>query len=225
MTLNFLQPGSGKYLLKEGEKKTDTKSTDILYLEKLQFRPELRKTWLSFFVNNFRVVILLMILAGIWGIYSFSLLPRESNPEVKIPIAVVITTYPGASPTDIEELVTKKIETSIAGIKGITKITSNSYNSVSAIQVEFDPKENLNDSVRKVRDEVNSIKKDLPSDAQDPAVNQISLDDTPIFTFAITGPYDGFALYNIADKLSDELKKLPNLLLIYFYAYISPFLF
>jgi multidrug efflux pump subunit AcrB len=116
------------------------KSSDYLYLEKLKFNPELRKGWLNFFITNFRVVILLMALITLWGIYSFNKLPRESDPEVKIPFAVVSVVYPGVSPADMEELVTKKIEKKIAGIKGIKKITANSFNSMSSITVEFDAK-------------------------------------------------------------------------------------
>lgn len=86
------------------------KTTDQLYLDKLEFDPELRKSWLNFFVTNFRVVILIIILLTGAGIFSFIKLPKESDPEVKIPIAIVFTGLPGASPSDVEELVTKKME-------------------------------------------------------------------------------------------------------------------
>ena len=76
--------------------------------------PELRQTWLNFFVTNFRVVVLLIVVITTWGIYSFINLPRESNPEVKISIGVVSTVYPGASPSDVEEFVTKKIEAKLS---------------------------------------------------------------------------------------------------------------
>lgn len=186
------------------------KTSDHLYLEKLEFKPELRKSFLNFFIVNFRVVILLIMLLTGWGIYSFSVLPRESNPEVKIPMAVVMTVYPGASPTDIEELVTKKLETGISGVKDVNKITSNSSNSVSAITVEFDSKANLDDSIRSLRDSVNSSKTSLPSDANEPIVKEVSLDDSPILTLALSGPYDGFVLRNAGDNLKDELEKIPG---------------
>ncbi|HQO11270.1 MAG TPA: efflux RND transporter permease subunit, partial [bacterium] len=162
------------------EETTIAKTSDHLYLERLEFDPALRKSWLNFFIVNFRVVILLIILLTALGLYSFFSLPRESSPEVKIPIAVVMTVYPGASPADVEELVTKKIETKISGIKDVDKITSNSSNSVSAITVEFSSKADLNDSLRSLRDQVNSLKGTLPSDVNDPIVKEISLDDTPI---------------------------------------------
>lgn len=191
----------------EKSKKT-IESSDYLYLQKLKFRPRLRKTWLNFFVSNFRVVILLMILIIGWGVYSFFTLARESMPEVKIPIAAVITTYPGVAPSDIEELVTKKIETGLAGIQGVDKITSYSSNSVSTIIIQFNADENIEDSIRKLRDQVNSLKTDLPADTNEPIVKEISLDDTPILTMALAGPYDGFTLKKYADKIKDELEKI-----------------
>jgi len=184
------------------------KTSDHLYLEKLEFNPELRKGWLNFFIVNFRVVVLLILLLTGLGIYSFMSLPRESNPEVKIPIAVVMTTYPGASPADIEELVSKKIETSIAGVKNVDKITSQSSNSVSLITVEFDAKANLNDSIRSLRDAISNVKTKLPTDANDPIVKEISLDDSPIMVMSLSGPYDGFALRQAGDKVKDELEKI-----------------
>jgi multidrug efflux pump subunit AcrB len=186
------------------------KSTDYLYLEKLKFNPELRKGWLNFFIVNFRVVILMMALITLWGVYSFNDLPRESDPEVKIPIAVVSTVYPGVSPADMEELVTKKIEKKIAGIKGIKKITSNSANSISSITVEFDAKEDLDGSIRKLRDQVNSVKSELPADAKDPVVMEISLSDQPVWTISLSGPYDGFTLKKYADDIKDNLEKIPG---------------
>ncbi|HAM88037.1 MAG: Multidrug efflux transporter [Candidatus Falkowbacteria bacterium GW2011_GWC2_38_22] len=188
----------------------EQKSSDYLYLEKLNFRPELRKTWLNFFVSNFRVVILLIILLSAWGVYSFIELPLESDPEVKIPIAVVSTVYPGASPADIEELVTKKIETAIAGLKSVDTITSNSANSISSVTVEFDAKADLDDSLRKLRDKINDVKKDLPDDANEPLVTEISVDDSPIFTASLSGIEDGFALRKYADEIKDELERIPG---------------
>jgi multidrug efflux pump subunit AcrB len=186
------------------------KSSDYVYLEKLKFNPKLREGWLNFFITNFRVVILLMLLITLWGVYSFTKLPLESDPEVKIPIAVVSTVYPGVSPADMEELVTKKIEKKIAGIKGVKKITSNSSNSISNITVEFEAKEDLDSSIRKLRDQVTSAKSDLPADAKEPVVTEISLTDTPIWTISLSGPYDGFTLKKYADDLKDSLDKIPG---------------
>ncbi|MDB5239294.1 MAG: acriflavin resistance protein [Candidatus Parcubacteria bacterium] len=164
--------------------------------------------WLNFFVTNFRVVVLLILVITAWGIYSFLALPRESNPEVKIPIGIVTTVYPGASPSDVEEFVTKKIESNLSGLKGLSKLTSNSYNSLSSITVEFQASQNLDDAIRQLRDKVSDSKADISADAKDPIVTQISLDDAPIWSISISGPYDGFTLHTYAKKIQDELEKI-----------------
>lgn len=187
------------------------KTTDQLYLDRLSFRPELRNSWLNFFVSNFRVVLLIIILLTGAGLYAFFKLPRESDPEVKIPIAVVTTVFPGASPSDVEELVTKKIETQISGLKDLDKVTSNSANSVSSITVEFNANADLTESIRNLRDKVNDVKPKLPKDANDPVVTEISLDDQPVLQVAITGPYDGFTMRSYAETLKDSLEKIPGI--------------
>lgn len=179
-------------------------------MQRLTFRPELRKMWLNFFVTNFRVVILLILIISGWGLYSFFSLPRESNPEVKIPIAIVTTVYPGASPSDVEEFVTKKIEAELSGLKGLKKLTSNSYNSLSSIQVEFDAKENTEDAIRNLRDKVAAVKPKISTDAEESHVTEISLDDAPIWSISLTGPYDGFTLRTYAEEIRDELEKIPG---------------
>lgn len=192
-------------------KENPAKSSDLAYLEQLKFDPELKKGWLNFFVVNFRVVVLLIFLISGWGIYAYIKLPRESNPEVKIPIAVITDVYPGASPADVEELVTKKIETNIASVSGIDKITSQSTNSFSSVTVEFNANEDIDDAVRKLRDKLGTIRNDIPTDANDPQVTEISFDDTPIITFELTGPFDGFALREYAEKIQDELEKISGI--------------
>lgn len=185
-------------------------SSDQRYLDKLEFRPRLRATWLNFFVSNFRVVFLLILLISGIGLYAFSVLPRESNPEVKIPIAVVSTVFVGASPSDVEELVSKKIETKIASLRGLKTVTSRSFNSFSSIVVEFDAGEDLDDAIRRLRDSVLGTQLDLPEAAEDPRVTEISLDDQPIWTIALSGPVDGFELRAYADTIKDELEKIPG---------------
>lgn len=185
-------------------------SSDSRYLERLTFRPELRKTWLNFFVTNFRVVILLILVITAWGLYSFLSLDRESNPEVKIPIAVVTTVYPGASPSDVEQFVTKPIETKLSGLAGIDTITSHSHNSLSSITVQFQANADINNSIQLLREKVSDAKPDISTEAKDPVVTQISLDDTPIWTIALTGPYDGFTLRTYAEDIQTALEEIPG---------------
>jgi hypothetical protein len=84
------------------------KSSDSLYLEQLQFEPEKANKFLNFLLTNVRVIFLIIFAIMAWGFFSFSQLPLESSPEVKIPFGIVTVALPGASPADVEELVIKK---------------------------------------------------------------------------------------------------------------------
>ena len=86
-------------------------------------------------------------------------------------------------------------------------MTSSSKNSVSVITVKFTSDKDVDTAIRELKDKVDLAKKDLPTDAKDPVVTEISMDDSPIWTFAISGKYNGFELYDYAKKLRDELEK------------------
>ncbi|MFA6347928.1 MAG: efflux RND transporter permease subunit [Candidatus Paceibacterota bacterium] len=192
------------------QEKIEESTTEQQYLLNLKFDPNLKKSWFNFFVSKFRIVVLIILLITFAGIFAFSSLPRESSPEVKIPIAMVTTVYPGASPSDVEEFVTKKIETGISGIKGVDKITSNSSNSMSSITVEFGANEDVDDSIRKLKDKVSGIQSKLPDDANESVVTEISLTDSPVWTIVVTGPYDGFKMREYSEDIKDELEKIPG---------------
>lgn len=183
---------------------------DSLYLSQLTYKPKDGKTFLNFFIKNFRVTVLIIIGLLVWGLFSFQSLTLESNPEVKIPFGVVAVTLPGASPADVEELVIQKIEPKIASITGVKQITSNALNSLATISVEFRAEEDLTDAIRRLREAVDLAKADLPTDASDPVVREVSFSNAPVWTVVVTGPYDNFALRDYADKVKDELEKLPG---------------
>lgn len=185
-------------------------TSDQQYLSRLTFNPELRKSFLNIFVTKPRIVILLIVSLTAAGVYAFTQLPRESNPEVKIAVASIVTAYPGASPADIEELVTKKIENGISNVKNVKTISSSSANSVSVISVEFEAKADLEESIRSLRDATSGLKGKLPDDATDPVVREISLDDTPIWTASLTAPVDGKDLRIMGEHLQEELEKIPG---------------
>ena len=76
-----------------------------------------RRGFLGFFVKRHKFVLILLIGILIWGVFGLISLPREANPEVKVPFAVVTTFFPGASPIDVEELITDKIEEKMFAVK------------------------------------------------------------------------------------------------------------
>lgn len=97
----------------EGNKK----SIDSVYLDSLEYDPELENSIFTFFIDRPRFLILMIFIIGIAGFLGLRALPLESTPEVKIGVVSVITTLPGGSPEVLEDLVTKKIEQEVSKIK------------------------------------------------------------------------------------------------------------
>ena len=130
--------------------------------------------WEFFIKNNKFAYLFLVALIGL-GAYSVIAIPKESSPEVVIPIGVISTVLPGAPAADIESLVTNEIERGLTNLENVKKITSSSREGFSSVVVEFDASADLEKSLLDLKDEVDKIKVELPEDANDPTVSEVNL--------------------------------------------------
>jgi multidrug efflux pump len=163
-------------------------------------------------IRNRPVVLVLLAMITVGGLLAYVTLPKESNPSIEIPYIVVTTIYPGASPSDIENLITQPIEREIKGINGIDNIKSTSTEGVSSIVVEFTPDVSMDDANQKVRDKVDVAKVDLPADAEDPIISEIDLSEFPIMSINLAADYSLSRLKEVAEDLKDELEAIPSVL-------------
>ncbi|MDQ7041245.1 MAG: efflux RND transporter permease subunit [Rhodothermus sp.] len=158
-------------------------------------------------------ILVLTVLLAVGGLVSYLTIPKESFPSIEIPNIIITTVYPGASPEDIESLITKPIEEELQGITGIDEIRSTSTEGVSTIVVEFLPDQiTLDEAFQKVRDKVDIAKAKLPEDAEEPNVREIDLSELPIMTINLAAPYALSRLKEVAENLADELEALPDVL-------------
>ncbi|MCB9649032.1 MAG: efflux RND transporter permease subunit [Deltaproteobacteria bacterium] len=156
------------------------------------------------------VVLTLLITFG--GAFSYVKLPKESSPSIEIPYIVITTLYAGASPSDIENLITQPIEREIKGLSGIDNIKSTSTEGVSSIVVEFTPDVSMDDANQKVRDKVDLAKPDLPQDAEEPIVSEIDISEFPVMVINLAADYPLARLKEVAEDLEDELESIPSVL-------------
>ena len=166
-----------------------------------------RKGFFGFFILRWRLVILLVIGMAAWGTIALFQLPKEANPEVQIPIAVVMTVYPGASPADVEELVTREVEDALDGLGNVSLMTSNSSFGASSVVVEFEAEADLKESIRALRDQVDSIR-GLPGEAEDPMVIEIRANDFAVITFSLVGDLTDQELKDLGERAQDELESI-----------------
>jgi HAE1 family hydrophobic/amphiphilic exporter-1 len=193
-----------------GEHVQKTEEFKKRYEEKMQKAvKETRKSLPGFFITNFRFTYLILIGILITGIYSMLTLPREAEPEIRVPFASVVTVYPGANPLDVEELVTDKIEAEIKNLDNIKVFNSSSGQGFSSIFVEYEAEADLQESFRKLREAVDNSEKNLPEDAETPTVTEINFSDFPIVTYSLVGEgFDDVSLKKIADELQAELENV-----------------
>jgi multidrug efflux pump subunit AcrB len=153
-------------------------------------------------------IYVLTVLIAVAGITSYTSLPRESFPEVKIPLIFVYTLYPGVSPQDMETLVTRPMETEIKGVTGIKEIRSTSAEGISTVEVEFNPDVDLDTALQKIREKVDLAKPDLPPDVEDPRIQDVDFSQIPILVVSLSGDVGVVRLTDIADDLKDDLEAI-----------------
>jgi HAE1 family hydrophobic/amphiphilic exporter-1 len=177
------------------------------YLDSVRFDPELEKKPWAKYITNFRLVILLILLMLVVGISAFFNLPTRLNPEVKIPIVTIITTLPGASPDDVETLITEPLEKELAGVKGLDTMTSSSRESVSAITLQFTSSTDRDQAREDSQSRVDTVR-DLPEDASDPQVQSLDFEDVPVWQFAVSTDGSLPSLIAFADDLKNKLENV-----------------
>lgn len=163
----------------------------------------------SFFIRKKIFSYLVIIALVVFGLISVITLPKESNPEVNIPLAVVSTGLPGASAIDIEKLITNKIEEGIKNnLDNVKKLTSTSAEGFSSIVVEFDANADADKSIQELKDEVDKVKPDLPDEATDPTVLDIDFSNDPVLTFSVSSDLPEKVFVSVARKLEKEIKNI-----------------
>jgi CzcA family heavy metal efflux pump len=169
---------------------------------------------LSNYSIKFRVtvfVLVFIILAA--GPLTYIFMPREGFPDVTIPYIFVTAPYQGVAPAEIENLVTIPMEKRFKDLENIKEITSSSAEGVSAIVIQFTPKENIDNAVQKVKAKIDLARPDLPQDLDEPIVQGLnSSTDIPIIDFAVSGDGNLERLNHIAEDIRDGLETIPGVL-------------
>ncbi|MBC7568067.1 MAG: efflux RND transporter permease subunit, partial [Pedobacter sp.] len=143
------------------------------------------------------VVFTALTLLGLLSYFSlgYELLPKFSNNVVSI-----ATIYPGASPNEVENTVTKKIEDAVSSMENIKKINSVSFESLSTVTIALTDKANIDISLNDAQRKVNAILANLPEDVKTPSLTKFSLDDLPVITMSASANMDDITFYDLIDK-------------------------
>jgi len=164
-------------------------------------------------IDRRSTVFALMLIILIVGSYSYLVLPRESTPDITIPVVLVVTSHEGVASEDIENLITHPIERKLKGLKEVEEIRSVSAEGSSMITIEFQPQVDIDNAIQWVRDKVDQAKGDLPDDLEnDPQILEINLSEFPILMVSVSGPFPETVLKKISERLEEEIEAVPGVL-------------
>lgn len=145
------------------------------------------------------IILVLFIILTLGGIFSYSQMGYELIPKFEVNVITVQTVYPGASPTEVENTVTKKIEDAVASLEMVKKIESTSMENASVVMITLNNGADVNFLLTDAQRKINSIINDLPEDAKTPSLNKFSLDDVAIMSLAVTSKLSEKELYDLLD--------------------------
>ena len=163
-----------------------------------------------FFFLETVFAILLSALLIVGGLMAASTMVKEGNPDINFAIATIQTNWGGADPETIENQVTDKIEKELKSLKGLKDLSSASFDGSSLIKVEFEAEAPIAESIALVRAEVDEAKPEISNDADEPKVEQVATQDTPVLTVGLYGDIDLAVLSKSAEEIEEILETVPN---------------
>jgi HAE1 family hydrophobic/amphiphilic exporter-1 len=150
------------------------------------------------------------------GLVSIAGLAIDLYPDIDLPTVTIVTTYEGVSPEDIETLITKPIEESVAAVEDVDKVISESREGLSLVMVQFKWGKDMDIASLDVREAVDFVKAFLPEDADDPFIFKFSTDAMPILFLGVGGDYTLAELKRISeDEIEPRLERVSGVAAVY----------
>ena len=157
------------------------------------------------------LVIVLFTILTLGGILSYTTLNYELLPKFSPSVVSVTTIYPGASPSEVENTVSRKIEDAVSSMENIKKIDVKSYESLSTVIITLNSGTDVDYALNDAQRKVNAILKDLPDDVDPPSLNKFSLDDLPVVTLSATAKLDEASFFDLMDKrIGPVISRVPG---------------
>ena len=162
-------------------------------------------TFRFFFIKRIFSILLLVLLV-LSGVIAYRSMVKESDPDLEIPMATVVTVWPGSPPELVEKQISTGIEKKIKSLSRVKRYFSSSRNSISAIVVEFDADASLEESMQLLRTKVNEAENEFPDGVETPEIEEIAVSEFPVLTFIFYGDLDDVQMDKQAQRLKNQLE-------------------
>ena len=155
------------------------------------------------------LVVVAFSVLSVLGLFSYYQMKYELLPKMSIPVVTITTEYPGASPYEVENNVTKVIEDAVSGIDKIDDVRSSSFEGVSLVIIEFTQDANIDFVVQDASRKVNAVLAQLPADAKQPTVSKIAFDEIPVLRVGVTSGMDSRKFFQfMKDHIQPRISKI-----------------
>ena len=155
------------------------------------------------------LVVVVFTVLGVLGVFSYFQLNYELLPKLSIPVVTITTVYPGASPYEVENNVSKIIEDAVSGIDKIDDVRTTSMEGLSLVIIEFKQDANIDFVVQDASRKVNAILANLPTDAKLPTVSKIAFDEIPVLRMGVTSRMDARQFHQfMTDQVQPRISKI-----------------
>lgn len=156
-------------------------------------------------------VLMLVLFVTILGFVSLSKLKLDLYPNIQFPIIMAFTSYEGAGPEEIENLITKPMESAISAVPNVKKVTSTSSSGSSMVMAECNYGTDMDFTNLKMRERIDMIKRALPDDAEEPTLFKFDPSMMPIVYYGISSPKGIADATRLADnKIKNRLERVPG---------------
>jgi multidrug efflux pump len=169
-------------------------------------------TLIDLAISRGRMVLATLALILIAGTYAYVTIPKESDPDINIPIIYVSLTLDGISPEDSERLLVRPMENELKGIEGVKEMRSTAFLGGGNVLLEFEAGFDPDMAIADVREKVDLAKSQLPADAKEPKVNEVNLSLFPVLVVTLGGDVPERTLLKLARDLRDKLETIRNVL-------------
>lgn len=159
-------------------------------------------------INRPRAVTMVFLAVILFGLISLTNLPVNLFPDITLPMMLVMTTYPGAGPEEIEYHITDPLEKILGTVNRVDKITSETSENTSMIMVQFEWGTDLDAAANDVRDNLGMIQPYLPEDADLPLIFKLDISQQPVVMYNIVGDIDPRELDRISNDIEDRLQRV-----------------
>ncbi|MBM3311469.1 MAG: efflux RND transporter permease subunit, partial [Candidatus Aminicenantes bacterium] len=163
-------------------------------------------------VDNRTTIFIFTLLLVAFGLMQYEAIPKEELPEIVFPYYMIGTVYPGTSPVDVENLISRPLETRLKGVNGVKKISSNSIQDYSSIFLEFEISADETQAYLDIKQAVDDARSSLPTDLmQEPQIRRIDLSEIPVLYINLSGDLGLVRLKQLAEDLQERIEGLEEI--------------